>query len=134
MAWRANPHAGRGLSLPHLIGGEGALWQARVAEADLNFGDAVATNARANGKGQAVEDKLEIRDLQPFRRHRYFALGRKPGGLEIDPKSQPGLSGADAGLWASRIDCPENHAPGARGARTPRLSRGLTEMPLRSSA
>jgi hypothetical protein len=37
---------GDGLSLPHLIGGEGALWQARVAKADLNFDDAASGTKR----------------------------------------------------------------------------------------
>ena len=87
MAWRANPHAGRGLSLPHLIGGEGALWQARVAEADLNFDDAVTTDPGTHGKRQAMEDELEMRDLQPFRRHRDLAVGREPSSLEMDARA-----------------------------------------------
>jgi len=41
----AKPRAGGGLRLPHLIGGERALRQTRIAEADFNFDDAVATNA-----------------------------------------------------------------------------------------
>src|SRR5208282_72845 len=93
LASRAEPRAGRGFSLPHLIGGEGAFRQARVAQADLNFDHAVATNTRANGKRQAVEDELEIRDLQPFCRHRDLPVGREPGGLEVDAESQPGVGG-----------------------------------------
>ena len=42
-----------------------------------------------------MEDELEIRDLQPFRRHRDLAVGREPSGLEMDAESQPGLGGGD---------------------------------------
>ena len=42
MARRAEPRSGSGLSLPHLIGSEGALRQARIAKPDLNFDDAIA--------------------------------------------------------------------------------------------
>ena len=95
VAWRAKPRTGRGLSLPHLIGSEGALRQARVAKADLNFDDAVATNARTYGKRQAMEDELEIRDLQPFRSDGDLAIGSEPRGLEIGPESDLGLGGGD---------------------------------------
>jgi hypothetical protein len=95
LACRAKPRAGRDFSLPHLIGGEGALWQARVAKADLNFDDAVTTNARAYGKRQAMEDELEIRDLQPFRSDGDLSVGSEPRGLEIGPESGLGLGGGD---------------------------------------
>ena len=95
MAWRAKPRTGRGLSLPHLIGGEGALRQARIAEADLNFDDAVATNARTHGKRQAMEDELEIRDLQSLRSDGDLAIGGEPRGLEIGAESDLGLGGGD---------------------------------------
>jgi hypothetical protein len=95
VALPAKPRPGRDLSLPHLIGGEGALRQARVAKADLNFDDAVATNARAYGKRQAMEDELEIGDLQPFRRHRDLSVGSEPRGLKIGPESGLGVGGGD---------------------------------------
>ena len=57
VAWGGKPRTGRGRSLPHLLGGERALRQAGVAKADLNFDDAVVTNARANGKRHAMEDQ-----------------------------------------------------------------------------
>ena len=69
-----------GLRLPHLIGGERALRQTRIAEADFNFDDAVATNAGANGKRHAAEGELEIGDLQPLRPDRDLAVGREPRG------------------------------------------------------
>jgi hypothetical protein len=95
VAWRAKPRTGRGLSLPHLIGSEGALRQAWVAETDLNFDDSVATNARTRGKRQAMEDELEIRDLQPFRSDGDLSVGSEPRGLEIGPESGLGLGGGD---------------------------------------
>jgi hypothetical protein len=82
-------------SPPHLIGGERAFRQARVAKADLTLDDAVATNARTYGKRQAMEDELEIRDLQSFRRHSDLAVGSEPRGLEIGPESGLGLGGGD---------------------------------------
>jgi hypothetical protein len=95
VAWRAKPRTGCGLSLPHLIGSEGALRQARVAEADLNFDHAVATNARTHGKRQATEGELEIRDLQPLRSDGDLAIGGEPRGLEIGPESDLRLGGGD---------------------------------------
>ena len=95
MAWRVKPRSGRGLSLPHLIGSEGALRQARVAKADLNFDDAVATNARAYGKRQAMEDELEIGDLESFRSDGDLSVGSEPRGLEIGRESGLGLGGGD---------------------------------------
>jgi hypothetical protein len=95
VAWRAKPRPGRGLSLPHLIGGESALRQTRVAKADLNFDDAVATNARAYGKRQAMEGELEIGDLQSFRSYGDLSVGSEPRGLEIGPESGLGLGGGD---------------------------------------
>jgi hypothetical protein len=95
VAWRAKPRTGRGLSLPHLIGGEGAFRQARVAKADLNFDDAVATNARTHGKRQAMEGELEIGDLQSFRSYGDLSVGSEPRGLELGPESRLGLGGGD---------------------------------------
>jgi hypothetical protein len=42
-----------------------------------------------------MEDELEIRDLQPFRRHRDLSVGSEPRGLEIGPESDLGLGGRD---------------------------------------
>jgi hypothetical protein len=91
----AKPRTGRGPSLPHLIGSECTLRQARVAKADLNFDDTIPTDARTHGERQAMEDELEIRDLQPFRSHGDLAVGVEPRGLEINPESDLGLSGRD---------------------------------------
>ena len=66
-AHRAKACTRRGVGLPHLVGREGALRQARVTEADLDFDDAVATDARAHRKRQFAEGELEIIDLQSFR-------------------------------------------------------------------
>jgi hypothetical protein len=95
VALPAKPRPGRDLSLPHLIGGEGALRQARVAEADLDFDGAVATNARTDSERQATECDLKIRNLQPFRSHGDFAIGSEPRGLEIGTERDLGAGGRD---------------------------------------
>jgi hypothetical protein len=91
VAWRCEPSTGRGLSLPHLIGGESALRQTWVAKADLNFDHAVATNARTHGKRQAMEGELEIGDLQSLRSDIDLAIRSEPRGLKIDAESDLGL-------------------------------------------
>ena len=78
-----------------MVGSEGALGEARVAQADLDFDDAVATDARAYSKRQFAEGELEIRDLQSFRRNRDLPVGDMPGGLEIHAESHLGLGGGD---------------------------------------
>ncbi len=84
---RCEPRTRRGLAFAQLRGRESGLGQARVAHADLNLDDSVATNTRAHGKRQSMEDELEMSDLQTFGRDRDFAVGREPGLLETAPRA-----------------------------------------------
>jgi hypothetical protein len=65
--------------LPNLRGGEGPRRQPRIAEAELDLDDAVAPHPRAHGKHQLEEGELEMRDLQPLRRHGDLAVGGEAG-------------------------------------------------------
>ena len=54
-----------------------------------------------------MEDKLEIRDLQPLRRDRDLAIGGDPRVLEICPESDLGLGSrndADGSLNAKHVN------------------------------
>jgi hypothetical protein len=73
---RSEPGARRSFGFAQLRGGKGGFRQARVADADLDLDDPVATDTRAHGKRQTVKDELEMSDLQTFGRDRDFAVCR----------------------------------------------------------
>jgi hypothetical protein len=89
------PAPGGGLGLPHLLGGEGALRQTRVAEPHLDFDDAVPPDARAHGQRQTTEDELEMRDLQALRRQGDLAISGEASRLEMDADCELGVGGGD---------------------------------------
>jgi hypothetical protein len=49
--------------LSHLGGSEGRARQTRIAQPNLDLGDAVAADAGGHGKGEATESKLQMGDL-----------------------------------------------------------------------
>ena len=83
----AEPRTGRGLGLPHLIGGEGALRQARIAKAGLNFDDAAASNSQSYG--QASTSKLDATHRIPPHPYILSQTGSTvgPSGSKIESQS-----------------------------------------------
>ena len=99
---------GGGLRLAHLRGGEDALRETRVAEADLDLNNAVPPDARAHGERQLAEDELEMRDLQPLRRQSDLAVGGEGSRLEMGAEGRLGFGGRydedgrlKSGTWGS---------------------------------